>query len=252
MARGGTCIGVVSGKGGTGKTSFVAGTGAALALRGERVLCLDCDVGLRDLDLALGMTDRAPMDFTDPIEGRCTLDEAVAGHPQIEGLFLLNAPARWEEGLVTGEQMRRLLDQVRERFSFCLLDSPAGLGYGFSLATCAADQVVVIATPDPAALRDAQHTVMELDRFPPGSVRLVMDRVRPRIVRGSGLTIDDAMDQTGLPLLGMVPEDDALPLALAHGSPLSIAAPSSPAAAAYRNIAARLLGESPQLLRSMR
>lgn len=252
MARRGQCIGIVSGKGGTGKTSFAAGAGAALAQRGQRALCLDCDVGLRNLDLAVGITDLAPMDFTDVIEGRCTLEEAAVQHPLIPGLYLLNAPAQGSDGLVTVEQMRALLEEVRERFAFCLLDAPAGLGYGFSLATCGADRVVVITTSDPAALRDAQHTVMELDRFPVGAVHLVVNRVRRKLLRDTGVTIDDAMDQAGLPLLGMVPEDDALPLALSRELPLAVDAPASPAAAAYRNIAARLLGEYQELLKSMR
>ena len=261
MAKRGQCIAVVSGKGGTGKTSFVAGAGAALSRRGQRVLCLDCDAGLRNLDLALGITDLSAMDFTDVAAGRCTLPEAVAEHPKLPGLFLLNAPLRnmrrEPDGTsppdgVTEEEMDELLDEVRQRFDFCLLDASAGLGYGFTLSTCAADRAVVVSTSDPAALRDAQHTVMELNRFPEGMVQLVMNRVRKKLLRGTKTTIDDAMDQAGLPLLGMIPEDDALPLSLNREIPLSLYAPQSPAACAFRNIAARMLGEYTPLLRSMR
>ena len=243
----GTCIGVVSGKGGTGKTSFVSGVGAALSKRGKRVLCLDCDVGLRNLDLAMGLTDRALMDFTDVAEGNCTLDEAAVEHPLFPGLYLLTAPAQGRNRTVATEQMNALLENVRERFDYCLLDAPAGLGRGFTLATCGADRVVVITVSDPAALRDAQHTVMELDRFPEGTVHLVVNRVRSRLLRGAHTTIDDAMDQAGLPLLGLVPEDDALPLSLSRELPLEAAAPQSPAALAYRNIAGRILGEYIQI-----
>ncbi|MBQ9346653.1 MAG: P-loop NTPase [Oscillibacter sp.] len=248
----GQCVGVVSGKGGTGKTSFAAGAASALALRGRRVLCLDCDVGLRNLDLAMGLTDRAVMDFTDVAAARCTLEEAVVEHPRLPGLFLLNAPAGGRSDEASEESIRVLLNAVREQFDFCFLDAPAGLGPGFDLATCGADRVVVITVSDPAALRDAQHTVMRLDRFPQGTVHLVVNRMRRKLMRGARATIDDAMDQAGLPLLGVVPEDDALPLALSRETPLVLFAPQSPAARAYRNIAARMLGEYTPLPRHMR
>ena len=241
------CIAVVSGKGGTGKTSFVAGVGSALALGKRRVLCLDCDVGLRNLDLALGLTDRALMDFSDVAQGRCSLTQAVVEHPDIPGLFLLTAPVRTRRSPVTWEQMIRLMREVREQFDLCLLDAPAGLGGGFALATCAADRCVVVTTSDASSLRDAQHTVMELHRFPSGTLHLVVNRVRKKMLRSMHATIDDAMDKAGLPLLGVVPEDDALPLCLNRGTPLL--PPDSSAAAAYRNIARRLQGERVPLLR---
>lgn len=241
------CIAVVSGKGGTGKTSFAAGVGSALALGKRRVLCLDCDVGLRNLDLALGLTDRALMDFSDVAQGRCSLAQAVVEHPDVPGLFLLTAPVRTRRSPVTREQMIRLMREVREQFDLCLLDAPAGLGEGFSLATCAADRCVVVTTSDASSLRDAQHTVMELHRFPPGTLHLVVNRVRKKMLRSMHATIDDAMDKAGLPLLGVVPEDDVLPLCLNRGTPLL--PPDSSAAAAYRNIARRLQGERVPLLR---
>ena len=241
------CIAVVSGKGGTGKTSFAAGVGSALALGKRRVLCLDCDVGLRNLDLALGLTDRALMDFSDVAQGRCSLTQAVVEHPDIPGLFLLTAPVRTRRSPVTREQMIRLMREVREQFDLCLLDAPAGLGGGFALATCAADRCVVVTTSDASSLRDAQHTVMELHRFPSGTLHLVVNRVRKKMLRSMHATIDDAMDKAGLPLLGVVPEDDALPLCLNRGTPLL--PPDSSAAAAYRNIARRLQGERVPLLR---
>lgn len=243
----GQCIAVVSGKGGTGKTSFAAGVGAALALSGRRVLCLDCDVGLRNLDLALGLTDRAMMDFSDVAQGRCALDAAVVEHPQLPGLYLLTAPIRNRGRPVTETQMADLLKEVRKRYDYCLLDAPAGLGGGFLLATCAADRVVVVTTTDASSLRDAQHTVMELSRFPGGTLHLVVNRVRKKLLRSMHATIDDAIDQAGLPLLGVVPEDDALPLCLNRGVPLLLA--DSQAASAYRNIAKRLQGGRVPLLR---
>ena len=245
----GQCIAVVSGKGGTGKTSFTAGVGEALALSGRRVLCLDCDVGLRNLDLALGLSDRALMDLPDVAQGRCSLESAVVEHPRLPGLFLLTAPVRTRGRPVTETQMADLLAEVRKRYDFCLLDAPAGLGTGFLLATASADRAVVVTTTDPSSLRDAQHTVMELDRFGSGKLHLVVNRVRKKLLRSMHATIDDAIDKAGLPLIGVVPEDDALLLSLTRGTPLLLASSQSPAAWAYRNIAARLQGGRVPLLR---
>ena len=245
----GQCIAVVSGKGGTGKTSFTAGVGAALALSGRKVLCLDCDVGLRNLDLALGLSDRALMDFSDVAQGRCSLESAVVEHPRLPGLFLLTAPVRTRGRPVTETQMADLLVEVRKRYDFCLLDAPAGLGTGFLLATSTADRAVVVTNTDPSSLRDAQHTVMELDRFGSGKLHLVVNRVRKKLLRSMHATIDDAIDKAGLPLIGVVPEDDALLLSLNRGTPLLLANSQSPAALAYRNIAARLQGGRVPLLR---
>ena len=149
---------------------------------------------------------------------------------------------------VTEIQMADLLREVRRRFDFCLLDAPAGLGRGFQLATCAADRCVVVTTADASSLRDAQHTVMELDRFPAGALHLVVNRVRKKLLRQLHATIDDAIDKAGLPLLGVVPEDDALPLCMNRGVPILLADGQS-AATAYRNIAKRLQGERVPLLR---
>lgn len=244
----GQCIAVVSGKGGTGKTSFTAGVGSALAQSGLRVLCVDCDVALRNLDLALGLTDRALMDFTDVAQGRCSLDAAAVEHPDIGGLFLLTAPARNRGIPVTEEQMAAMLDAARERFDYCLLDAPAGLDGGFQLATCGADRAVVVATADASSLRDAQHTVMELHRFPNGRLHLAVNRVRKKMLRSMHATIDDAIDGAGLPLIGVIPEDDALALRLNKGVPLPPDGRQG-AAAAYRNIAERLQGRRVPLLR---
>lgn len=246
MNAAGQCIAVVSGKGGTGKTSLVSNVGAALALSGKRVLCLDCDVGLRNLDLALGLSDAALMDFSDAAQGRCPLASAAVEHPKVPGLYLLTAPIRG--CTVTEAQMRTLLDQVREQFDCCLLDAPAGLGSGFRLAACGADRCVVVTTADASSLRNAQLTVMELSRFPAGTLHLVVNRVRRRMLRRLHATIDDAIDKAGLPLLGVVPEDDALSLCQNRGVPLPLQS-SQGAALAYRNIAIRLQGGRAPLMR---
>lgn len=244
----GQCVAVVSGKGGTGKTSFTAGVGSALALAGQRVLCLDCDISLRNLDLVLGLTDKALMDFTDVAQGRCSLERAAVEHPKLPGLFLLTAPVRTRGRPVTEEQMTVLLLEIRKQYDYCFLDAPAGLDTGFHLATCAADRAVVVTTSDASSLRDAQHTVMELQRFPSGTLHLVVNRVRRKMLRQLHATIDDAIDRAGLPLIGVIPEDDALPLSLNQGVPLPLTG-NQGAAAAYRNIAKRLQGQRAPLMR---
>ena len=141
-----------------------------------------------------------------------------------------------------------MLQDVRKKFDFCLLDAPAGLGSGFRLAVCGADRCIVVTTQDASSLRDAQHTVMELRNFGAGRLHLVVNRVRKKLLHSMHATIDDAMDKAGLPLIGVVPEDDALPLAMNRGVPLLLAS-SDGAASAYRNIAIRLQGGKAPLLR---
>ena len=247
MERRGQCIAVVSGKGGTGKTSLAAGVGAALALSGSRVLCLDCDVGLRNLDLTLGLSDRTLMDFSDVARGRCSLDMAAVEHPKVPGLFLLTAPVRMRGSPVTAEQMAQLLREVRTRYDFCLLDAPAGLGYGFQLATCDADRCIVVTTADATSLRDAQRAVTKL-MGQIEDIHLVVNRVEPRMIGKLRTTIDVAMDTAGLPLLGMVPEDPQVLLCANQGTPLILRA-SRGAAIAYLNIARRLLGQRVPLMK---
>ena len=220
----GSGIVITSGKGGTGKTSLTGGIGAALALQGRQVLCIDADVGLRNLDITLGMTDAALMDFSDVMAGRCPLARAVAPHPSVSGLFLLTAPLTLPEDF----------------------DSPAGLGAGFRLATCAADRAIVVAVSDPSSLRDAQRVVSQLGRIK--TAHLVVNRVRPRLLRRQGVTIDDAMDTAGLPLLGLVPEDANVILAASSGQPVAQFTQRG-AAQAYGNIARRLLGQTVPLMR---
>ena len=243
----GKIIAVVSGKGGTGKTSFTANVGLALAHMGKRVLCMDCDITLRNLDLVLGLSDRAMMDFCDVAFGRCSLQEAVVAHHKYETLHLLTAPQASEALEVTQSQMRRLADQIHEAYDICLIDAPAGLGLGFRLATFCADSVVVVTTTDNSALRDAQRTVMELSNFPKGHVHLAVGRVQKKMLRSLHSTIDDAIDTAGLPLIGVIPEDPDVPTALNRG--VALRDSNFYAARAYENIALRLLGEKVSLMR---
>jgi len=240
----GTAVMVTSGKGGTGKTSLTAGVASCLAALGRRVLCVDVDIGLRDLDLALGLSDRAVMDFSDVMEYRCSLLGAAVEQPEIRGLYLLTAPLNGE-GL-DRERFRALVDEAKEYFDFVFMDSPAGLGEGVQLSMSAADRAIVVSAVDPAALRDAQRTVAELHSLP--QLHLVMNRVQPKLISQLRTSIDTAMDTAGLPLLGVVPEDPAVTLATAAGVPLVLSTYKG-AAPAYLNIAKRLLGQRVPLLR---
>ena len=215
---------------------------------GYKVLCVDCDVGLRNLDLSLGMADRALMDFSDVISGRCSLSDAIVPPPRNRGLHLLTAPIHLREEDADVARMKGLVQTLKEEFDFCLMDAPAGLGLGFQLAVCGADRAVVVAGTDPSSLRDAQHTVSQLRSFPTGRLHLAVNRVRKKLLRTLHATIDDAIDAAGLPLIGVIPEDDALILALNHGIPLLLT-DTHCAAQAYRNIANRLSGKKTPLMR---
>ena len=229
-----TSIAVTSGKGGTGKTSFTAAVGSCLAALGQKALCVDMDIGLRNLDIALGMSDLSVMDFTDVIQGRCALERAAVEHPKIPGLFLLTAPLTLQ-GYITREQVAELMAQAKERFDYILIDCPAGLGDGFQL----------VSAVDPAALRDAQRAVTELHDLP--QLHLVMNRVQPKLIRKLHTNIDQAMNAAGLPLLGVVPEDPKVTLAAGSGTPLILAAHKG-AAVAYLNIAKRIMGRQVPLM----
>ena len=243
----GTIIAVVSGKGGTGKTSFTASVGIALAEMGYRTLALDCDITLRNLDMALGLSDSTTMDFSDVLAGRCSLDEAVAQHRKYTKLELLAAPLSGHNEGFDVDRMKALGREIREKYDFCLVDAPAGLGHGFLLATAIADRAVVITTADPTALRDAQRAVSEL-ACRVDELHLVMNRVQPKLMGKLRTSIDYAMDTAGLPLLGVVPEDPSVMAAAVTGVPLILMTYKG-AAPAYLNIARRLLGQRVPLLR---
>lgn len=242
----GTAIVITSGKGGTGKTSITGGVGSCLAAMGRRVLCIDGDIGLRNLDLTLGMSDQVLMDFTDVMEGRCSLSDAAVEHQKIKNLFLLTAPVITPAELISNDAMYDLIQSAKERFDYILMDAPAGIGPGFHLAISGADRAIIVSTSDSSSLRDAQRTSTLLE----GKVtvsHLVVNRVKPKLLRRLNTTIDDAMDLTGLPLLGLVPEDERVSIASNQGIPvINVANKGAPTA--YHRIARRLEGESVPLM----
>lgn len=242
----GQVIALTSGKGGTGKTTICAGLATCLAAEGSRVLCIDADVGLRNLDISLGMRDLAPVSFADVLADRYSLSEATA-HPEIPNLWLLTAPVAEKPETIRFQDFGSLLETVREHFDYCLIDSAAGLRDGFHLAVAYADRVLVVATPDPASLRDAAETADQLSLMGKQEVKLVVNRVTPAVFRSLERTVDDMMDETGLPLLGMIPEDENVVLAAARNRPL-ILYTDRHAAVGCLHIARRLRGEKVPLL----
>jgi len=241
----GISVMITSGKGGTGKTSLTAGVASCLAALGHRVLCIDLDIGLRNLDIALGLSDLAVMDFSDVMARRCPLLSAVTAHPDIRGLYLLTAPHSLEDP--DPAQFSAMIEDARDCFDFVFMDSPAGLGTGFQLASASADRAILVSATDPAALRDAQRTVAELSGQI-GELHLVMNRVQPKLIDRLRTSIDSAMDTAGLPLLGVVPEDPNVTIAATAGEPFILATYKG-AAPAYLNIARRILGQRTPLLR---
>lgn len=236
----GEVISVISGKGGTGKTTLCAAAATCMAADGARVLCIDADIGLRNLDIALGMTDQPIVAFTDVIHGHYTLDDATE-HSLFSGLFLLTAPVRENDALINMDGFSRLLDRARERFDYCLIDAAAGIGTGFRLATRYADRCVIVSTPDPASMRDAGCAADLLYLDGKEDLQLVVNRVTPRLFSRMALTVDDIMDEVGLPLLGIVPEDSDVMLAAAAGEALILTTDGGAAEACLR-ISRRLRG----------
>jgi len=236
----GQVLAVISGKGGTGKTSLCAGVASCLAAEGRRVLCVDADVGLRNLDIALGMADRAVIPFSSVMDGTYSLD-AAAEHPGIPGLFLLTAPVTEEAASLDAAAFGRMLERAREAFDWCLIDAPAGVGAGFRLASAFADRFAVVCTADPASRRDAARAA---DLAAPGGGRgmgVIVNRVSGRMFRRMAATVDDVMDGVGLPLLGVVPEDPNVTLAAARGTALVLFTGRGAAEACLR-VARRLDG----------
>ena len=238
----GEIIAVLSGKGGTGKTSVCAAVATALAKDGRSVLCIDCDMGLQNLDISLGMSDSGALSFLDVCQGGYTLDQA-AEHPQFKGLFFLTAPVYRRAKAVKPEAFRTLLQEARREFDFILLDAPAGIDSGFELAARYAQRIIVVTLADRSAVRDATRAGQRLFEMGKRDVRLVVNRANAKLFQTMGVTVDDVMDEAGLPLLGVIPEDKNVTLAAAFGVPL-LKKTKKGAAKACAAIAGRLQGRS--------
>lgn len=239
----GELFAVLSGKGGTGKTSVCAGIATALAAEGKRVLCIDCDVGLRNLDISLGMSDSPALSFLDICEGGYSLEQA-ARHPVYPNLAFLTAPMNRPVEKIDPMVFGDMLQKARREFDYVFLDAPAGVDAGFRLVCNAADRFLVVTGSGPAAIRDAARVGDILELMGKKHVRLVVNRVDRTMLKTIRLTIDDVMDTSGLPLIGVVLEDPNVTLAASFGKPLLQYAKRSDAAKAYRKIARRIQGFS--------
>jgi len=236
----GELIAVLSGKGGTGKTSVCAGIAQALSQMDQKVLCVDCDVGLRNLDIALGLSDIGAISFLDVCRGAYSLDMATA-HPTYPNLHFLTAPMDCPADSIDPLEFAKMLNEARKHFHYVLLDAPAGIDAGFRLAAKAADRVILVTGADPASIRDARQAADTLELMGKRNVRLVVNRISKKMAAAMNLTVDDIMDQAGLPLLGLVPEDRNVVLAAAFRQPL-LGYTTKGASAACRRIAKRIRG----------
>ena len=236
----GELIAVLSGKGGTGKTSVGAGVATALAEAGCDVLSIDCDIGLRNLDISLGMSQISALSFADVSQGGYSLEQAAV-HPVYPKLHFLTAPMNCTAESIDKDAFRQMLTQARKKYQYIFLDAPAGIDAGFQLAAQFADRVLLVTGSDPAAVRDASRAGEVLELMGKTDVRLIVNRINPKMVSAMALTIDDIMDSAGLPLIGIVPEDPNVTLAAAFGKSL-LKHTKKGAAAACRRIAKRIQG----------
>lgn len=238
----GELIAILSGKGGTGKTSLCAGIATALAQAGESVLCIDCDIGLRNLDISLGLTDCGALSFHDVCTGGYGLNQAAV-HPQFSQLRFLTAPMNCTAEDIDGTAFSQMLTQARKQFHYVFLDAPAGVDAGFRLCARYADRVILVTGADPASVRDAARAGELLELMGKKQVRIIVNRVNEKLYSTVKITVDDVMDQAGLPLLGIVPDDTSVTLAAAFEQPL-LRYTQKGAAAACRRIAKRIQGLS--------
>jgi septum site-determining protein MinD len=236
----GRAIVVTSGKGGVGKTTTTANIGTALALGGARVALVDADVGLRNLDIVLGLEARVRSHVLDVLEGRVTLDDALVADKRVPTLRLLAAAQTREKDEVDTRAMHALIDSLRDRFDYVLIDCPAGIEMGFTNAIVGADEAIVVCTPEVAAVRDADRVVGLLGNR--ASIKLIVNRLRPDLVRrGKMLSVDDVNGILRLPLLGVIADEPGVIISTNRGEPIVLDELSS-TGAAYRAIAGRIAG----------
>lgn len=239
-----TVITVTSGKGGVGKTTATANLATALAAEGYKVVCIDGDIGLRNLDVVLGLENRIVYDLVDVIEGRCRLRQAMIRDKRLPELFLIPAAQTRDKSAVTPSDMVRLTDELRNEFDYILIDSPAGIERGFRNAIAPADIAVVVTNPEVSAVRDADRIIGLIEAEEKGPARLIINRIKPEMVRkGEMISTEDVLELLAVELIGVVPDDDQVVTSTNKGMPV-VLDNKSKAGQAFRNVAKRLAGEN--------
>lgn len=234
---------VTSGKGGVGKTTTAANIGIGLAQLGKKVVMVDTDIGLRNLDVVLGLENRIVYNLVDVIESNCRMKQALIKDKRFEDqLYLLPSAQTRDKTSVTPEQMKKLCDELRGMFDYVILDCPAGIEQGFANAIAGADRAVVVTTPEVSAIRDADRIIGLLEANELRDISLIINRIRPEMVRrGEMMSVEDVEDILAVPLIGIIPDDEHVVIATNQGE--AIAGSSAPSGQAFDNISRRLTGE---------
>lgn len=244
----GKVIVITSGKGGVGKTTTTANIGTGLAMLGKKVVVVDADIGLRNLDVVMGLENRIVYDIVDVVEKVCRLKQGLIRDKRYEGLYLLPAAQTKDKSAIKPEQMLELCNELKEEFDYILIDSPAGIELGFQNAFAGADESIVVTTPEISAVRDADRVIGLLEAKGLNSPKLVINRIRPDMVKkGDMMNIEDMIDILAIDLLGVVPDDEAIVVSTNRGEPV-VSDQSTLAGKAYNNISRRIMGEEVELL----
>lgn len=239
---------VTSGKGGVGKTTTVANIGTGLAKLGYNVVVMDLDIGLKKLDLILGLENRVIYDIIQVVEGECTLKQALVKDKRFPELYMLPAAQTRNKEDLTADQVLKICDELRSDFDFILIDCPAGIEQGFRNSIAAADEAIVVTNPEVSAVRDADRIIGMLESTNFKDIKLIVNRIRPDMVRnGEMLSIDDLIEHLCIELLGVVPEDTGVVVSTNRGEPI-ILNERSTAAQAFHNIVQRLAGNQVEFM----
>ncbi len=245
----GKVIVITSGKGGVGKTTTTANIGTALALMDKRVCLIDADIGLRNLDVVMGLENRIVYDIVDVVEGNCRLEQALIRDKRNSGLFLLPAAQTRDKTAVTPYQMQELTENLKEEMDYVLVDSPAGIEQGFKNAISGAERAIIVTTPEVSAIRDADRIIGLLETEGLKNPEVIINRIRQNMVdKGDMMGIDDMIEILAINLLGVVPEDENIVISTNRGEPIVLKADKSRAGLAFQNIARRIDGEELPLM----
>ena len=238
----GEVIVITSGKGGVGKTTTTANIGIGLASKGKKVVVIDTDLGLRNLDVVMGLENRIVYNLVDVISGGCRMKQALIKDKRHAGLYLMPAAQTRDKTSVTPEQMSKLVEELKSEFDYIILDCPAGIEQGFKNAIAAADRALIVTTPEVSAIRDADRIIGLLEANDIHKIDLVINRIRMDMVeRGDMLSKDDVLDILAVDLIGIVPDDENIVISTNQGEPL--VGSNTPAGKAYQNICNRVMGK---------